>query len=318
MKLALGLFWGGQEPEDLAIIARRADELGYESVWIWEHVVYPKVIRSKYPYTPDGAPPFADHRTLDPFVTLAHIAAVTSRIRLGTNIFILPLRNPFLTARAVVTLDVLSRGRVILGAAVGWLEEEFALLGQDFSTRGARADECAQVLRALWTQDDPEFHGRHFDFGSVKFEPKPVQKPHPPILFGGESKAAMRRAARLGDGWLSSGGIDTPESAAAKIDALRSLRRDAGRADEPFQTMASGGPWLTLEQIDGFEKAGVDRLLVAPWFNREIRREVAARSASDDWRGEHPDASDNLRAVLLGLERYAEVVLSRVPQETGS
>lgn len=309
MKLGLGLFWGGQEPTDLAPIARRADELGYESVWIWEHVVYPKEIHSKYPYTPTGDAPFADHRTLDPWVTLSHIAAVTSRIRLGTNIFILPLRNPFLTARAVTTLDVLSGGRVIVGAGMGWLEEEYALLGQDFATRGARANEIAQVLKALWTQDEPEFHGAHFDFDAVKFDPKPVQKPHPPILFGGETNAAMRRAARYGDGWLSSGVIDTPETARAKLEKLRALRRDAGRDHEPFQTMVCGGAWMTREQIEQFEAAGVDRLLLAPWFSPEARKGIAPGAE----RAPAPGQSAACAGVIHGIERYADEVLSKLP-----
>ncbi len=312
MKLGLGLFWGGQEPEDLASIASRADELGYESLWIWEHVVYPKVIRSKYPYTPDGSPPFADHRTLDPFVTLGHIAAVTKRIRLGTNIYVLPLRNPFLTARAVLTVDILSRGRVMLGAGAGWLEEEFALLGQDFATRGKRMNECTQVLKALWTQDEPEFHGEHFDFGPVHFDPKPVQKPHPPIFFGGETKAAMKRAATLGDGWVSSGAFETPETAVPKIEALRKLRREAGREGEPFEAMVNGGTWVTQDEIAAFEKVGVDRLLVAPWFSREIRKEMKEMGTGHAWRKENLGDSDALRAVMFGLERYAEDVVSKL------
>jgi probable F420-dependent oxidoreductase len=315
MKLGLGLFWGGQEPNDLAMIARRADELGYESLWIWEHVVYPKEIRSRYLYTPDGSPPFADHRTLDPFVTLAHLAAVTSKIRLGTNIYVLPLRNPFLTARAVLTLDVLSRGRITLGAGVGWLEEEFQLLGQDFRSRGARADECAQVLKALWTQDEPEFHGKHFDFGPVRFDPKPVQKPYPPIIFGGDSPAAMRRAARFGDGWMSSGRLDTPESATEKIATLRAMRRDAGRDHEPFEVMVAGGAWLRGDDIERFERAGVDRLLIAPWFSREARGEDAS-PGSGGAKTHQPDASDACRGVIRGIERYDEKVMSKLPAVT--
>jgi probable F420-dependent oxidoreductase len=313
MKLGLGLFWGGQEPGDLATIARRADELGYESLWIWEHVVYPKEIHSKYLYTPDGSPPFADYRTLDPFVTLSHLAAVTSKIRLGTNIYVLPLRNPFLTARAVLTLDILSGGRVTLGAAVGWLAEEFELLGQDFATRGARADECAQVLKALWTQAEPEFHGKHFDFGPVRFDPKPVQKPHPPILFGGETKAAMRRAARYGDGWLSAGSLDSPESAGEKVALLRELRREAGRADEPFEIMITGGAWVTADRIEQFEGAGVDRLLIAPWFSREAREPLASEVTA---RPEENGGSAACRAVIHGIERYAEAVMSKLPAVT--
>ena len=313
MKLGLGLFWGGQEPDDLATIARRADELGYESLWIWEHIVYPKEIRSKYLYTPDGSPPFADYRTLDPFVTLSHLAAVTSKIRLGTNIYVLPLRNPFITARAVLTLDLLSHGRVTLGAAVGWLEEEFELLGQDFHSRGARANECAQVLKALWTQDEPEFHGKHFDFGPVRFDPKPVQKPHPPIIFGGETKVAMRRAARYGDGWMSAGSLDTPESAAEKVAALRELRREAGREHEPFEVMVTGGAWLPADRIEQFERAGVDRLLVAPWFSREAHEALVASGGTREPR---PGESVACQAVLHGIESFADRVMSKLPAVT--
>jgi probable F420-dependent oxidoreductase len=316
MKLGLGLFWGGQEPEDLPIIARRADELGYESLWIWEHVVYPKEIRSKYLYTPDGSAPFADYRTLDPFVTLSHLAAVTEKIRLGTNIYVLPLRNPFLTARAVLTLDILSRGRVTLGAAVGWLEEEFELLGQDFRTRGSRADECAQVLKALWTQDEPEFHGKHFDFGPVRFDPKPVQKPHPPIVFGGETAVAMRRAARYGDGWMSAGTLDSPESAAGKVATLRTMRREAGREHEPFEIMVTGGAWVRAEEIERFEHAGVDRLLIAPWFSREAHEAMASEGTAVAWRKERLGESNACRAVVHGMERYAEDVMAKLPAVT--
>jgi len=316
MKLGLGLFWGGQEPTDLAAIARRADELGYESLWIWEHVVYPKEIRSKYLYTSDGSPPFADYRTLDPFVTLSHLAAVTSKIRLGTNIYVLPLRNPFLTARAVLTLDILSGGRVTLGAAVGWLAEEFELLGQDFGSRGGRADECAQVLKALWTQDEPEFHGEHFDFGPVRFDPKPVQKPHPPMLFGGETKAAMRRAARYGDGWMGAGKLETPESAREKVALLRRLREEAGRASEPFEVMITGGAWVTAEQVEQFEQVGIDRLLIAPWFSREARDAMAARGTAAPREPDGLACSDACRAVIDGIESYAELVMSKLPAVT--
>jgi probable F420-dependent oxidoreductase len=313
VKLGLGLFWGGQEPEDLAAIAARADELGYESVWIWEHVVYPKEFKSKYPYTPDGSPPFADHRTLDPFVTLGHLAAVTKRIRLGTNIYVLPLRNPFLTARAVLTLDILSHGRVMLGAAVGWLAEEFELLGADFATRGKRTDECARVLKALWTEEEPEFHGQFYDFGPVHFDPKPVQKPHPPILFGGESMPAMRRAARLGDGWVSSGAFETPETAAAKVETLRRLRREAGREGEPFELMMNGGTWVDLDKLRQFEEAGVDRLLVAPWFARSIQEEMKREGTAKAWRRENIAGPSVLDAVMHGLQRYADDVVSKMP-----
>ncbi len=311
MKVGIGLFWGGMEPGDLTTVASAADELGYESVWIWEHLVYPKVIRSKYPYSPDGTPPFADDRTLDPWVTLGHIAAVTKRIRLGTNIYILPLRNPFITARSVLTVDILSGGRVMLGAGVGWLAEEYELLGEDFHNRGQRAEEIVAVLKALWTQPEPEYHGRFYDFGPVRFEPKPVQKPHPPIIFGGESDAAMRRAARLGDGWISSGALETPETAAAKVAKLMAWRREAGRADEPFEITVVGGAWLDREALRRFEEAGVTRLLMAPWFAPQTAQAMAKEGTARAWSKERLAGGPVLDNILNGLYQYAEQVLSK-------
>jgi probable F420-dependent oxidoreductase len=307
MKFGIGLFWGGMEPEMLADVARRADELGYDAVFIWEHLVYPEEIRSRYPYSPDGTAPFADSRTLDPWVVMGHIAAVTSRIRLGTNIYILPLRNPFVTARAVLTVDALSKGRVMLGAAVGWLKEEFDLVGEDFHNRGPRTDELVQVLKVLWTQEKPEFHGRFYDFGPVRFDPKPVQKPHPPIIFGGETDLAMRRAARLGDGWISAGAIETAETARQKIEKLRALRREASREGEPFDVTMLAGPVPDPVTVRRLEEVGVTRLLVAPWYSPELMAEAARVGTSA--------AMARQRATLdlmsEGLERYADQVLSR-------
>jgi len=311
MKVGIGLFWGGMEPGDLAAVASAADELGYESVWIWEHLVYPKVIRSKYPYSPDGTPPFADDRTLDPWVTLGHIAAVTKRIRLGTNIYILPLRNPFITARSVLTVDILSGGRVMLGAGVGWLAEEYELLGEDFHNRGQRAEEIVAVLKALWTQPEPEFHGRFYDFGPVRFEPKPVQKPHPPIIFGGESDAAMRRAAKLGDGWISSGALETPETAAAKVAKLMAWRREAGRQEEPFEITMVGGAWLDLDELRRFEEAGVTRLLMAPWFAPQVAQAMATEGTARAWSKERLRGGPVLDSIFNGLYQYADRVLSK-------
>jgi probable F420-dependent oxidoreductase len=307
IKVGIGLFWGGMEPEDLTTVAARADELGYESVWIWEHLVYPRIINSKYPYSPDGKPPFADDRTLDPWVTLAHIAAVTKNIRLGTNIYILPLRNPFITARAVLTLDILSGGRAILGAGVGWLEEEYDLLGESFHDRGKRAEEIVAVLKALWIQREPQFHGQFYDFGPVRFEPKPLQKPHPPIIFGGETDAAMRRAARIGDGWISSGALETPETAAAKVAKLRAWRREAGREKDPFDVTMVGGAWLEPPELKRFEEAGVTRLLMAPWFAPQMAKAMAEEGTARAWAKERLGAGSVIDNILQGLERYAAV-----------
>ena len=169
MKIGIPLFL--LRHTQLAGVAQRAEALGFESVWIPEHLVFPVRLATPYPYTDDGEPPFTtDTPILDPLLLLTHIAASTARIRLGTNIFVLPLRHPLVTARLAMTLDVLSNGRLSLGVGAGWLEEEFRAVGVEFSTRGSRLRECVLALRALWTQPEPEFHGRFFDFGPLKFE----------------------------------------------------------------------------------------------------------------------------------------------------
>ena len=263
MKLGVPLF--RIRPEHTAALARRAEELGFESVWVPEHLVFPPRIASRYPYAADGVPPISpDAPLLDPLVLLTHIAAATSTIRLGTNVYLLPLRHPLLTARAAVTLDVLSNGRLTLGVGIGWLAEEFEAVGVDFHTRGALARECVRALRVLWTEAVPEFHGRHVSFGPVRFEPKPVQKPHPPIVLGGESEAALRRAAALGDGWYGVG--HTPETAAGQVARLRALRDAAGRGGAAFEiTVSHRAPTLDRDQVRRYEDAGVDRVVVLPW-----------------------------------------------------
>jgi len=250
----------------MVAVATRAEQLGFESVWVPEHLVLPKHFESRYPYSEDGLPPVEPSAPmLDPLILLTHIAAATSRIRLGTNIFILPLRHPLVTARMAMSLDVLSGGRLSLGIGVGWLEEEFRAAGIDFRTRGSRTRECVLALKALWTQAEPEFHGRFFEFGPVKFEPKPVQMPHPPILFGGESETALRRAAALGDGWY--GVAHDPESAVQRVAKLRVLLAEAGRQDEAFEVTVghNGGP-LDGDALRNYADAGVDRVTVLPWW----------------------------------------------------
>jgi probable F420-dependent oxidoreductase len=260
--------------EQMAAVARRAEDLGFESVWLPEHLVLPARFTSRYPYSSDGVPPIRpDAPHLDPLILLTHIAAATSKIRLGTNIYLLPLRHPLATARAVMSLDVVSAGRVTLGVGVGWLAEEFQAAGIDFRTRGARTRECVRALKALWTESEPEFHGRFFDFGPVKFEPKPVQKPHPPIVFGGESEAALRRAADLGDGWYGVG--HSPASAAGQAEKLRGLLAER-RPGAPFElTVSHAGPSLGRDDVDRYAEAGIDRVVVLPWRRgREAEAEL--------------------------------------------
>jgi probable F420-dependent oxidoreductase len=291
MKIGINIGPWETRPEELIDVVRLLEELGYESVWVAEHLVLPTQYRSRYPFSPDGIPPIrSDSPIADPLGLLCFVAAVTTRIRLGTAVYLLPLRHPLVTARMAVTVDVLSRGRLALGVGVGWLEEEFIAAGEDFGRRGRRMEECVQALKALWTQEDPEFHGRFFEFASVKFEPKPVQRPHPPIIFGGETDVALRRAARLGDGWL--GLWHTPESATERVQRLRKLREEAGRGDRPFEITLLGAPampgqWVGVDRIREYEEAGVDRIMVAPWAH--------------------------IREARESLEHYAREVLAKLP-----
>jgi probable F420-dependent oxidoreductase len=279
MKIGVPLF--RIRPEQAQAVARRAEALGFESVWVPEHVVFPLRFDSRYPYAADGVPPVTpESPLLDPLLLLTHVAAATSTIRLGTNIYLVPLRHPLLTARTAVTLDVLSGGRLTLGVGVGWLEGEFQAMGVDFRTRGARARECVRALRTLWTESEPQFHGRYFSFGPVKFEPKPMQKPSIPIVFGGETDAALARAAAVGDGWYGAG--HTPETARGQVQKLRALLERVGRANVPFEITASHrAPTLTRDDVKRYADAGVHRIAVVPWRRGREAEEALGRVADE-------------------------------------
>ncbi len=250
-------------PARMPAVAEVAEQLGFESVWLPEHLVFPAEIRSAYPYSPDGQAPISPKTPLlDPLVLLSFVAARTRRIRLGTNVYLPALRHPLASARMIVTLDLLSGGRVSLGVGAGWLAEEFAAVGVEFETRGARLRECVRAWRVLWNEETPSFEGRFYRFGPVKFEPKPVQKPSPPILFGGESEAALRRAAELSDGWY--GVRHTPESAARQVERLRALLERNGRDPAHFEITVSTGP-LDQRSLEEFAAAGVQRVVSLPW-----------------------------------------------------
>lgn len=182
-----------------------AESLGVDAAWFGDHIVFPYQYESVYPYgTRDGFVPEHPPELWDALTVMSYVAARTTDILLATGVLILPYRHPLYTAKVVATVDVLSGGRVLFGAGVGWLEEEFnALNAPEFRERGAVADEQLEIIRSAWTEDRPEFHGQFYDFPPVSVKPKPVQSPHPPILVGGNSVPAMRRAARFADYWHS-------------------------------------------------------------------------------------------------------------------
>ncbi|WP_067482214.1 TIGR03619 family F420-dependent LLM class oxidoreductase [Actinomadura hibisca] len=256
---------------DLAVAA---DRLGFESVWLPEHLVFATDLSTaRYPGTEEpGIRPQTP--LFDAPAYLCALAAVTERVRLGTAVYLYGLRHPFVAARAFATLDQISGGRTIVGVGAGWYEGEWLAAGVDFATRGRRLDEAIAVSRRLWTEPAVEHHGEFFDFPEVAFEPKPVQA-RLPIVAGGESRAALRRAASLCDGWISM--PQTLERAAPQLERLHALRKEAGRADDPFEITVHAYELSGPDEVAEWERLGVDRLIVRPWTRT---REAADRLAA--------------------------------------
>jgi probable F420-dependent oxidoreductase len=219
-------------PATLAQLGRAADDLGVDSIWVSDHLVAPVGVESIYPYDrrPDakaGDMGVIEH-FYEPIVTLSFLAGQTTRVRLGVSAYVMPYRNPVLTAKHVASLDALSGGRVILGVGTGWLREEFDALSVPFAKRGRRTDEYLEICKSLWTRGEAHFSGQSYRLRPVRAGPLPVQKPHPPIWIAGNSRAAIERAARLGDGWH---GIDlTPSELAPLVCLLRERIQVHGRA----------------------------------------------------------------------------------------
>ena len=216
------------EGDGLCKFARAAETLGFDSVWGADHIVLPTAPTDQYPYSEDGT--FSrpgDTPFLELMTVLSYVAACTSRIRIGSTVIILPYRNPVLQAKMFASLDVLSGGRVVCGVGVGWLEKEFETLDTPYSERGPLSDEYLAIFKSLWTESDPEFHGKYYGFDGIQFYPKPVQKPHIPIWVGGHTRRALRRAATYGDAWHPT--RQTPEYVAGSLPYLRDQARAAGR-----------------------------------------------------------------------------------------
>jgi probable F420-dependent oxidoreductase len=257
-----GIALGAANAKFFADIAVEAEALGFESVWLPEHLILTTRM-SRSPHPGESHPPVPPTTPIyDAFAYLSYLAGRTERIRLGTHVYTIGLRHPFVTARAVQTLDIVSGGRVEFGIGASWLEEEWVAAELDFATRGRRVDECIEVCRRLWTEDEVTHEGEFFSFEGAVFLPKPVQDPGPPILVGGESAAALRRAARLGDGWIGMG--HDFESGAAQIARLRELLDDQGRDVTGFQ-ICLGGRVSGRDDEERWEEIGVTRLVLSPW-----------------------------------------------------
>ncbi len=249
-------------PEYLRVLGPAAEERGFDSLWTAEHVVLFDEYASRYPYAEDGRiPAGGESGILDPFAALAFLASVTRRIRLATGICLVPQRNPLYTAKEAATIDYLSNGRMVLGVGVGWLAEEFQALGVPFERRGARCREYLEVIRRLWCDPVSEYEGEFYTLPACRQYPKPVQKPHIPIHFGGESDAALQRVADLGQGWY--GFNLEPEQTAVHVAKLESLLAERGRRREEIEISIS--PYMRSIDTDALKRyrdAGVDQVIL--------------------------------------------------------
>jgi probable F420-dependent oxidoreductase len=241
--------------------ARHLEAAGFHSLWAPEHVLFFPEYASRYPYSATGRVPGDPEGVLDPFVALTFVAAHTSTLRLGTGVCLVPQRQPVYTAKAVADLDYLSRGRVDFGVGIGWLEEEFRALGMSFKARARRCIEYLDAMHALWTEAPASFEGETVHVARAHFHPKPVQKPHPPIHFGGESDAALARVVSHGQGWY---GFDLePSAARERLARLDAALRAAGRtrASVHVSVCPNRHP-VTRDTVAAYRDAGIDQLIV--------------------------------------------------------
>jgi probable F420-dependent oxidoreductase len=264
-------------------LAELAEATGVESVWVSEHLVLTD------PRTPPS-PMDPEDPILDPVSALAFLAGVTSSVRLGTGVLVLPLRNPLVLAKALATVDVLSGGRLIVGIGVGYVDQEFAAIGVPFADRAARLEEHLAAMRVIWADERPAFRGRFVSFHDVQARPRPVQRPHPPIVMGGYAPAVLRRTVREADGWYG-WGLE-PEEAARYVSGLRGIEAEGGRGEArrgPLEITVTPPGDVDVEAARRYEDLGVDRLnLMLPWSAHEDGLErffdgVVAPLVSEAW-----------------------------------
>ncbi len=261
-------FGAATPPEFIAAAGRIAEEHGLHSIWVPEHVLFFPEYASQYPYSEDGKIPGNPTGVIEPFTALTYLAAHTQRIRLGTGICLVPQRSTVYTAKQVADVDFLSGGRVDFGVGVGWLREEFHALQVPWERRGARTAECIGVMKTLWCDEVSSYKGEFFDLPDCLQNPKPVQKPHPPIIFGGESDAALRRVAELGQGWY--GFQVTPEQVEERLAKLDGMLAAAGRARSDVQIfVAPPRRGLDADRVGRYADLGVEQLIL-PLFARDV------------------------------------------------
>ena len=244
---------------DPAFMARKAEQLGFDSIWYAEHPVLPVKSGSQFP---SGGPiPETYAHFADPYIALARASGVTSKIKLGTGITLVPERNPLLLAGEIASLDRFSDGRFLFGIGAGWNREETELMGGDFDHRWSQVRESILAMKELWTQDEAEFHGRFYDFPPVKCNPKPISQPHPPVILGGMAKNVLQRVVSWGDGWMPN--RITPEKLEEGRKILDTLAAERGR-DPASLTITVYGQPADRTQIQSLLDAGADRVVVRP------------------------------------------------------
>lgn len=275
---------------DLTKIAPVADQTGWDAISFSDHVIHPESINTPYPYTKDGSrrwQAFTDWP--DPWVMIGALSTITHRLRFTNNIFVLPMRNPFLVAKAISTAAIVSNNRVNVAIGVGWSKDEFDLMQQDFHTRGKRTDEMVEIMRLLWSGNMVEYHGQHYQFDLLEMNPAPNK--YIPIWVGGISEAAMRRAARLGDGWVTD--LQTSAEIISCIEKIKSYRKEYGRDHLPFEVMATPSDAYNIETYQVLGRAGVTHILTQPWPFY------------------HGD-TDDIEKKIDGVKRYANDIIEKM------
>lgn len=245
---------------DPAFMARKAEELGFESIWYAEHPAVPVHSDSPFPATGGEIPWTYSHFT-DPYIALARASGATSTIKLGTGITLVPERNPILLAKEIATLDRFSGGRFLFGIGTGWLREETEIFGGDFEHRWTQTREALEVMKELWTKDEAEYHGKYFNFPPVKSYPKPAQQPHPPIIIGGMARNVLRRIVSHGDGWLPN--RVTPAEVEDSRRRLDAMAEEVGRDPKSITISVYGQP-AERDLVQSYLNAGADRVVVRP------------------------------------------------------
>jgi probable F420-dependent oxidoreductase len=258
MKIGVNMTLSSQSI-DVAVLAQKAEALGFESLWLPEHPVIPVQVTTRYQGSPDGAIPLSMRDMADPFIGLARASAVTTTLKLGTGICLVPERNPLLLAKEIATLDHFANGRFLFGIGAGWLKEETEIMGGNFAHRWSQTQEAVLVMKELWTRDEAEYHGTFYHFPPVRSFPKPSQKPHPPILLGGSARNVFQRVIAWGDGWMPVRA--TPAEVQRGRATLDALATAAGRDPSAIDVTVFGES-SDRKVIQQFEAAGASRVIV--------------------------------------------------------